>query len=210
MARIFSLHGADHEDIQRLLPWYVTGRLEPPEHARVEAHLAGCPQCQAEVLAERRLKAEVTATPAAVERDWARLRGRIEAAGRSAPARDPGPPPARAARWVGWAIAAQILLFAVLGAQLWSSRGPPAEYRALSAPAPAVGARAIVMFRPDSREADLRSALNAAGARLVDGPTSANAYVLQLPAERGAAALRTLRAQPAVAAAELLDAAALR
>jgi hypothetical protein len=172
----------------------------------VEAHLDGCPQCQAEVRAERRLKSEVATTPAAVERDWARLRGRIEAA-QNGPARVPGPSPTHAAQWVGWAIAAQILIFAALGVQLWSSRAPPAEYRALSAPAPAAGVRAIVMFRPDSREADLRAALNAAGARVVDGPTSANAYVLQLPAAHGPATLRTLRAQPAVTAAELLDAA---
>jgi anti-sigma factor RsiW len=199
MARIFSLHGPEHEDVQRLLPWYVTGQLDPVERARVEAHLAGCAECQAEVRSERRLKAEFTTLPP-VERDWARLRRRLEA--EALPKRAAGADRARVHWWVGWAIAAQIVVVAVLGLQLASSRAP-AEYRTLSAPPPAAGARAIVTFRPESPEAALRSALNAAGARLVDGPTAANAYVLELAG--GPAALQTLRAQPAVTAAELLD-----
>jgi anti-sigma factor RsiW len=165
MARIIPLHGEQHAEIQRLLPWYVTARLDPLEQARIEAHLAACAECRAEVRSEQALKAQVKSMPAQVERDWARLRERIAAAspvsaGREVRGRRRAGlrPPA----WVGWAIAAQILLVVLLGAQV-ASRPPPAEYRALAA-APAAGARIMVTFRPDSPEQELREALNAARA----------------------------------------------
>ena len=38
-----------HHAVQALLPWYLTQRLDSEDVARVEAHLAGCPSCQAEL-----------------------------------------------------------------------------------------------------------------------------------------------------------------
>ena len=68
----------------------------------------------------------------------------------------------------------------------------------------------IVVFRPDVRESEMRRLLKDNDARLVDGPTAANAYVLHIPdAERGAALAR-LHSDTAVVLAEPLDAAALR
>jgi len=205
MARIIPLHGEEHEEIQRLLPWYVTAQLDPGERARVETHLAACAECRAEVRSEQALRSDISTMPAQVERDWARLRDRIGAA-QPAPAGRRGARPARRRppSWVGWAIAAQVLLVVLLGAQV-ASRQRPAEYRTLAA-SPAAGARIIVTFRPDSREQDLRATLNGVRARLVDGPTSTNAYVLQVPAADRETALARLRAQPAVVLAEALDA----
>ena len=47
---------------------------------------------------------------------------------------------------------------------------PPATPTALAAPADA-GATAVVRFRADATEAQIRRSLNESGARLVDGPT---------------------------------------
>lgn len=198
MAHIIPLHGDEHEEVLLLLPWHVTGRLGPDEQSRVEAHLAACAECRAEVRSEEALKAEVDAMPLAVEAGWARLRRRIEAA--PVVARRDRRPPA----WVGWALAAQLLLFVFLGFQV-APNLRPAEYRTLSA-APAPVARIIVTFRPDTREEDLRTALNSISARLVGGPTATNAYVLAAPAAERANALAKLRAQPSVVVAEALDA----
>lgn len=46
-----SLSGTDrtHEDLRELLGVYALDAVEPDEAAAVEAHLAGCPQCRAEV-----------------------------------------------------------------------------------------------------------------------------------------------------------------
>jgi anti-sigma-K factor RskA len=42
------MNDREHDDILELLPLYILDGLEPAEHDRVAAHLAGCPSCQAE------------------------------------------------------------------------------------------------------------------------------------------------------------------
>jgi hypothetical protein len=66
----------------------------------------------------------------------------------------------------------------------------------------------IVIFRPDVTEAEMRGALRAANARLVDGPTAADAYVLTTPAAQRSAALALLKARHEIVLAEPMDAAA--
>src|SRR5204863_100271 len=70
--------------VQALLPWYVNGRLDAAEQAEVEAHLAGCPRCRAELALERQLQAllappEAAPAGADAERGLAVLRRRIAA-----------------------------------------------------------------------------------------------------------------------------------
>lgn len=205
--RIIPLHGDDHHQVQLLLPWYVTGRLEPTEHARVEAHLGVCQDCQAELIFERQLDAEVADLPLEVERDWARMRRRIDpgaspqAATEAAPATFPGRRPRTGGRWLGWAVAAQITLVVLVGG-LVASRTLPARYQTLGAPAQAAPGNIIVIFRPDISERALRLTLRANDARLVDGPTPADAYVLHVPAARRAAVLADLRARPEIVLAQ--------
>lgn len=209
-ATIIPLQGDEHQQVQLLLPWYVTGRLEALEHARVEAHLAGCAECQADVAHERKLAAEVRGLSVSAESGWSRLRERIAAA-------EPAPGPARRSfqrppAWLGWALAAQFIFALALGALLLP-RSQPARYQTLgarpaeaSAPAVVTG-DLVVIFRPDTREQDLRATINGVGGRVVDGPTSTDAYVLQVPAPRRDAALAALRGSAAVLLAEPLGAA---
>jgi anti-sigma factor RsiW len=213
--RIIRLHGDPHRDVQSLLPWYVTGRLDAAEQAEVEAHLSACPECQAELKFERRLKAEIVGLPMDVERGWALLQRRMELnppkrAGR-APIRawltEAGREASRGWRaggpWLGWAMVAPLMLlvFAV-------RTQPPtqaARYHALGAAPVSAAGNLVVMFRPDISERALRQTLRASHARLVDGPTSTDAYVLQVPAADRTAALATLRARAEVALAEPID-----
>jgi anti-sigma factor RsiW len=76
MGSIIRLHGAPHDEIRALLPWYVTGRLDDREQARVAAHLKTCRACQEELEFERRLEVEVAAIPVDVEHGWTAARGR--------------------------------------------------------------------------------------------------------------------------------------
>ncbi|HEX5758721.1 MAG TPA: zf-HC2 domain-containing protein, partial [Thermoanaerobaculia bacterium] len=46
-----------HEQLERLLPWYVNGTLEAGERAALEAHLAACARCRGEVAREEGLAA---------------------------------------------------------------------------------------------------------------------------------------------------------
>jgi hypothetical protein len=208
---VIPLHGDPCQAIQALLPWYVTGRLGAAEQAEVEAHLAGCPECQAELRAERRLCSEVAALPLDIEQGWASLRSQIE---REEPVgaapvsilarrRPRGP-------WlIGGAIAAQVGVVAVLGAVLANNAQVAqrkADYHVLGATQPAPVGNAVVMFRPDTPERALREALQASHARLVDGPTAADAYVLRIPPAERAQALARLKARPEVSLAEPVDA----
>lgn len=213
--RIIQLHGDPHRDVQALLPWYVTGRLDAADQAEVEAHLSACPECQAELGFERRLKAEVADLPIDVERGWALLQRRIvldrahqvrkpsirtwlAAAGREARLRWRAGGP-----WLGWALAAPLLLFVL--AVRTQPPAQPARYHALGAAPAAAAGNLVVMFRPDISERALRQTLRASHARLVGGPTSTDAYMLQVPAAERAAALATLRARPEIALAQPID-----
>ena len=76
---------------------------------------------------------------------------------------------------------------------------PPAgDDRALAGPTE-TSATTVARFRPDATEAQIRQSLKDSGARLVDGPTVSDAYVVRLPREHYAAALDKLRKAPGVA-----------
>jgi anti-sigma factor RsiW len=208
MARIIPFRGDRHRDVQLLLPWYATGRLEAHDQARVEAHLSTCAQCQAELRTERTLRDEVAALPFEAEAGWAQLRARIDAEG---PHRSPATTlrrwvaqARRAPPWVGWALATQAVLVLAAGA-LAPTFLPAERYHALGAAEAAPSANIIVVFQADTPERDLRAALNAAGVRLVDGPTAADAYLLHAPPSTRDVALSMLRKSRAVALVEPLD-----
>jgi hypothetical protein len=102
--------------------------------------------------------------------------------------------------WLRRAVAAQACLIAVLAALLLRPAEEPA-YRGLGA-SPATRSGIVVVFRPDTPERELRRIVRASGARLAGGPTAADAYLLD--GDDPAAALRRLRAEPAVVLAEPL------
>jgi anti-sigma factor RsiW len=219
--QILHLEPDPHAAVQRLLPWYLTGRLETREHDAVEAHLAQCPECRAELETERQwqLLQPGHGAQVDVEDGWARMRARL--GGDAAPRAVATPAPAaRRRRWLppAWqsgprlparAWAAPTLLSAALAAAMVSTLRPAAvvgDYHVLAAPE-AAGATAVVRFRPDATEAQIRHGLKDSGARLVDGPTVSDAYVVRLPREHYAAALDKLRKEPGVALVEALESA---
>jgi hypothetical protein len=63
------------------------------------------------------------------------------------------------------------------------------------------------MFRPGATEAAMRQALDASGARLVDGPTAAGAWLVRIEPAARAQGLERLRRRPDIAMAEPVDAA---
>jgi hypothetical protein len=207
--RIVLLRDGDHEEVHALLPWYVNGGLDAAETALVEAHLAGCAECVAGLKFERRLSAEVEALPFDIEQGWIRLRDRLELSASKASIRGRLEKALRgsAARWRGrgpllaWAVAAQIGLLAAAAVLAIGD----ARYHALGAPAEAATGNAVVIFRPDATEAELREALEASHARLVGGPTAAGAYVIRIPTPERAAGLRTLRGRPVTVLAQPID-----
>lgn len=185
----------EHQDLEELLPWYVTGRLDTDEHARVAAHVAACAECQAEIDFQRRLEAEVARLPLDVERGWAAMRSKLAA-------QDAAPRGRLRQAWLGWGVAATL---AVVAGVSWLPRTEAPQYRALGEAQVAQGGNVVVVFHPDTTERRMRAALSAGEARLVDGPTAAGGYVLSVPAARRGAALASLRADANVVLAEPID-----
>jgi anti-sigma factor RsiW len=208
MAEIIRLRGSPHEQAQQLLPWYVNGTLEADEAALVEAHLAECAECRADLAAEQALSREVAALPIDVEHAWSALSDRIDAAGPPRRLAEPVPFLRRKVA-IGWALGGPLAAAAAVAFAVAIVPGAPSPvgetYRALGSAPTAAPGNALVMFRPDARDSDLRAALTKAGARIVDGPTASGAYVVRIAAASRAQALDGLRAAPQIVLAEPID-----
>jgi len=195
-----------HRALQENLPWLLNGKLGGAELAAAQAHLSACAVCQADLAALRRLREAGAPPPQAQcdpERALARLLPRI-----GAQAHPPAAAPAlarRAAndpRWLRRAALFECGVIVLLAALLARPGATLDAYRALGA-APDTQAQAVVVFRPDTAERELRRIVRASGARIVGGPTVTDAYVLAMP-DAPAASLARLRAEPAVLLAEPL------
>jgi hypothetical protein len=206
-ARVLHLDSGEHGAVQAVLPWYANGTLDAAEQAEVEAHLVDCARCRADLEFQRQLRATPgpEALPEAVDRGWLALRARLEApeadTERPMPTRNrPGAP-----RWWPFALglqAAFVLALMLVSAWLFVPR--PDAFRTLGAAAAPPAANALVVFRPEATEAEMRRALRAADARVVGGPTVTDAYLLRIPS-LDADALARLRVEPAVARVESLE-----
>jgi anti-sigma factor RsiW len=211
MSDVIPLRGDPHEQAQRLLPWYANGTLDADEAATVEAHLADCAECQADLRMERALGREDEATPLDVDRGWAALREQMARAPVIRPAVSVAPPMRRSffrrPVAIGWALGAQaaaLLLFVGVG-RFDAGPAQAPVYKALGTPRAAAAGNIVVVFRPDTLERDLRQTLVTSGARLVDGPTASDAYVLHVADASRATALLALRANTHVMVAEPID-----
>lgn len=195
-----------HDEAELLLPWYAVGQLDEADRARFESHLYSCASCREQLAGERRLAGEFQAIDPELEAGWARLLARIEAnsspvSARSAQLREFW---ALLARPAVATLAAAQLAFVIFagGLLLWLAQ--PAYHTLGSAPPPA-SANVIVIFNWDASEEDVRDALKAAGASIVGGPTSADAYLLHVAPRQRQAAIARLQANDNVEMAEPID-----
>src|SRR5471032_160442 len=230
--RIFRLDIPAHQAVQELLPWYVSAQLAPEEAARVQEHLHGCEECQHEADFARQLRGLEPEAPPGLDVDRALSRmmsmlGEQEQAQEQEQAPTPAavspavPPaatavtraapawtPQRAANqpsWMRWAMAAQAVAIAGLLVLLARPAADNANYHVLGSGAVLSG-NLVVVFKPETAEKELRRVLLANGARVVDGPTDTDAYLLNVPLATRDHALLSLRAEPSVMLVESLQA----
>ena len=198
--QVLRLDSATHRVVDVLLPWFVNGTLESEERALVERHLDRLQTLPPEVewLRELHAACAVAAGPDGSPA-FSQLHQRLmepptaaQLAGRWQ----------RVQPWSGAVIAAQLAAILVVGALVIGSDEPRAPYRTLSAAASS--ASLVVVFDPAATESDFRRSLRAAGARIVDGPTQANAYLLDVPPDTREHAIRTLKADRRVVLVESL------
>jgi len=213
MTELFDREAA-HREAQDLLPWLANGRLDGAELQRVQAHLATCATCRADLDTLYALQdvADLPAPGLDVDKAFARLLPQLDA---MAPA-DAAPVipgwrtrlAANDARWLRVAVGLQFCAIVVLGALLVRPSGDTqmaardGTYRVLGAE---TGADSIVAvtFKPDTPEHELRRIVTASGAHIVGGPTVTGAWMLgsaQAPADVAA----RLRTESAVTLAEPL------
>lgn len=200
-AEIVDLDASVHQRVQKLLGF--AGTLSGAELALVERHSAECAQCEADLAWMHKLGAVHPAAGAApdMEMALARLKSQLEPRGERAA----GAGRWMAAKWMAWALAAQVLVIAGLGAVL-IGRQPAADYRVLGAAQDAAPrANLLVMFQPGVSEPQLRAILRGQEAQVVGGPTETGAWLLRVAPGRIQAAAEALRHDPAVRMAESLE-----
>jgi len=201
--RVLQFESDVHKVVDALLPWYVNGTLTPEESDFVQKHLDGCGQCKQEAEWLRELQAAcVTAESAPGGSSALRnLRSQLEA-------RRPGRPArawTRGGSWTRWGLAASFVVLAAFALSVMRD-SVVAPYRTLASPnSVAAKGSLVVVFDPATTEAELRRILRGAGARLVDGPTRQNAYVIDVPSAQLDAATRVLRAERSVVLVERLS-----
>jgi len=212
--QILRFDDTEHRNADALLPWFVNETLSDDERASVDRHLRDCARCRREVEALRQLQAFCRSAPARIDATPGprNVNDRVSAASRRGFIR-PWLQPLlehwrRAPQWTRWVIATEfagvVVLAAFAGAHDDESTAPYRTLGALSRTSPS--ATIAVVFMPDITESEMRRIVQAVGARIVDGPTSTDAYVLQVPTTHPTDALMALRSEPAVMFAEPLSA----
>jgi hypothetical protein len=196
MSKDINVH-AEHDEIDGLLPWYVTGQLDAVDAARVKASLARDPdgsrrlelvreECDESILDNEairvrsayhadRLLAEVARREAPLASAFVALwqRGTAALAVPSAGA-------------IRWAAAAAVLVIAVQAGALATliARQPSASYAPASGGGATAddGAVALVAFTADAATAAVVDLLTAHEMAIVHGPDGAGAFMVRLGA----------------------------
>lgn len=208
--RILVVDKTTHEKVQTLLPWFVIDQLTGEELDLVNRHLHVCEECQSDFTWQCKLQAtppdnEVELN---VDQAFAKLLPRLMPSQPKVRRRSLGEMLGRLWRgnshWMQLALAVQFSVIVGLTVLLASPYGNFAAYRALGSYKNATG-NMVVVFSPTTSERELRRILRNAGARIVDGPTVTDAYLLNVPEGKQDESLRDLRADRAVVLAESLS-----
>jgi anti-sigma factor RsiW len=192
------LDETEREEIEMLLPWYVTGRLDADDLARVERYLAAHPEVGRQldlVRAEREQSvaanealgapsagatARLMASLAAARPAWAAQRavqGVLRQVGGLFTA-----PTAGAVRWAAVAAAVLVAVQAVTIATLLNERA--GVYRTASGGQAADdGITVLVVFADEARAPAIAALLAELDASIVDGPRAGGVYKVRLRTE---------------------------
>jgi anti-sigma factor RsiW len=210
------------EEAARLLPWYVAGRLEAADAARVARHLERCTTCRDDFEHERTvrtlLKAE-SSVEYAPQAGLARTLARIDELEREAPAAIPAAgfaaEPSRrfsAVPWLAAAALVQAVALGILGTAMFHRSADASQeprYATLSAEAqpPSAGEHIRAVFSPDVTIGALDALLASNALTIIRGPSDAGVYTLAFADAHGAVgrldrAIATLRANSQVKFAE--------
>jgi anti-sigma factor RsiW len=211
----------EREEIEALLPWFVTGKLAEAERARIERYLAAHPDVARQVALAREESAETIAgaesfgVPSRTSFD--RLMAQIgqDERARAGLMQRFTPYLERIADWIGGfsrvqlgglAVAAALLLAVQAVTVTYLMTGGGVTYQTASGPsdiAPERGTFALVSFKPTATVQEITAMLAELGAQVVDGPKAGGLWRVRLAAEPlpvadAQARIETLRAKSTV------------
>lgn len=208
----------EREEIEMLLPWFVTGKIDAADRAKVEAAMLRDPALRNQIdIAREELDVTFAANDAvALPRTLSVEAGMTAvAAGTSLGARQTAGglfervraffamPTAGAVKWAAAAAAAIILLQAVTIGTLLPSRD---GYQTASGGGAATGTTAIVKFVDGAKASDIAAELSKRGMTIVDGPKPGGTFVVRLSPEKLSAADKTARVNDLRAATGIVGA----
>jgi anti-sigma-K factor RskA len=196
-------HGPlEPQDVEELLPWYVTGRVSREEARGIEAALKTMPDLAdklAQVQREREAvsRAAETVEPAPPE-TLQRLLQQVETTRQWRVPRieNQGEPGGWLKGALGhnvvWqaAFATACVAIVALGVRLYNPT-TPTEFGVAGSINHAGGATLLVTFQPTAPAADVAALLTGLNAVIVDGPKPGGTYVVQIPAGEASDAATT-------------------
>jgi hypothetical protein len=211
------------EESARLLPWYVAGRLEAADTARVTRHLERCTTCRDDLEHERAIRSLLKSESSvqyAPQPGLARTLARIDELEREAPAAAPAvarlaAEPVRrfsAVPWLAAAALVQAVALGILGTAMFhrsADAGQEPRYATLSAEAPPLfaGEHIRAVFSPNVTLGALDALLAGNALTIIRGPSDAGVYTLAFTDADGTTGrlertIAALRANPQVKFAE--------
>ena len=194
----------EREEIEMLLPWYVTGRLDAADLAKMEAYLAAHPEVARQLDLARTERDETVAANEALGLPSAGATARLMA---SLPAARPGWAAMRALRGglqqvgdllaaptanaVRWAALAAAVLIAVQGIAIVSLLNERAgTYQTASGGQSGDGIALLVTFADDAKATAISQLLTDLDGSIVDGPKAGGVYKIRLRTEDRSQAAR--------------------
>jgi anti-sigma factor RsiW len=187
----------EREEIEMLLPWYVTGKLDPADLAKVEAYLAAHPETARQL---DLVRAERDATVTANEALGWPAAGATERLMATLPKPSPGQgalravrsglqqildlfvaPTAGAVRWAAVAAAVLIAVQAVAIGTLVNQRS--GAYQTASGGQAGDGIALLVTFADDAKATAISQLLADVDGSIVDGPKAGGVYKVRLRTE---------------------------
>jgi hypothetical protein len=199
-----SLEDAEREEIEMLLPWYVTGRLDAADAAKVEAYLAAHPRVARQLDLARAERDETVARNESLGFPSPGATARLMA---SLPAARPGraalravrsglqqigelfvAPTANAVRWAAVAAAVLLAVQAVAIGTLLTER--TGSYRTAAGGQDREGITVLVTFAENAKAAAISQLLANFDASIVDGPKAGGVYKVRLRTEDRSPAAR--------------------
>ncbi|MEM7426055.1 MAG: hypothetical protein AAF441_08165 [Pseudomonadota bacterium] len=189
---------SEREEIELLLPWYVTGKLEPSERARVDAYLASHDDLDLQLAAIRDDQDNVItfneqiAAPAAGGLD--RLMARLDAEEPEAPRRASfmealqslfGAWGSPALKLAAAALVVLVVAQSVALTTLISGQQPGSTFETASGSGAGEGVDLMIGFKPDATAEQIRVLLEDAELSIVGGPLPGGLFEIRLNSADG-------------------------